>query len=77
MKGQVGSVLLGESGAGQLEDEQSEPVAVTVSVLKWCSSCMQGRSGKKKSHRLGKDFRGQALCFPLPAAASSKGEEGL
>lgn len=34
MKGQVGSVLQGNSSAEQLEDQQSEPVEVTVSVLK-------------------------------------------
>lgn len=36
-----------------------------------------GKKQGKKSHRLGKDFRGDALCFPLPTAASSKGGEGL
>lgn len=40
MKGQVGSVLQGDGRAGQLEDQQSEPVEVTVSVRKCCSSCM-------------------------------------
>jgi len=36
-----------------------------------------GKKHGKKAHRLRKGFRGGALCFPFPAAASSKGGEGL
>lgn len=34
-------------------------------------------SGEKRTHRLGKECKGDCLCFPFPLAASSKGAEGL
>lgn len=34
-------------------------------------------SREKRTHRLGKDCKGDCLCFPFPLAVSSKGAEGL
>ena len=40
VKERVEFLLQRDSRPGQLKNQQSKPVEVTVSVLKWCSSCM-------------------------------------